>query len=81
MKSSKSSRGLVGTIIIEVILFFDLAADMYTGELNCTDLASIITLTMLLAIPFIIIIRKIRQKRSCGATKKNRGEVLADNAE
>lgn len=77
MKSSKSSRGVGGAIIIEVILLFDFAVDMYTGELNFTDLVSIITLTILLAIPFIIIIRKIRQGRSNGATKKNRGENAA----
>lgn len=73
MKPNKSSETLVG-IIIDVILFVDLAIDLYTGKMSWTDLIEIMILTLLLTIPFVIIIRKIRKGRTCGSTKKNRAE-------
>ena len=63
MKPNKSSGTLVG-IIIDVILFIDLAVDLYTGKMSCVDLIRIITLTLLLAIPFVIFMRRrVRKER------------------
>lgn len=62
MKSNKSSGSIIGMIILDIIVFADVAVDVYTGELNCTDFVRIITLTLFLAIPFIIIVRRIRKK-------------------
>ena len=74
MRSKKASWNLVGTIIIEVILFVDLAVDLYSGKMNGSDLIRILSICLLLTIPFVIIVRKIRKRRISCSPEKNRSE-------
>lgn len=64
MKSGKSWWNIIGSIILESILFVEIAVDLYTGELTCTDLILMIIFCLLLAVIIhSIIMRKKRKSR------------------
>lgn len=62
MKSKKSLWRTIGAIILESILFVEVAVELYTGEKNLSDFGIIITFCLLLAIPFVMIMKWKRKK-------------------
>ena len=60
MKSGKPSGSVIGAVIMESILFIEIAIDLYAGKMNWTDLSVILTICLLLTIPIVTIMRKIR---------------------
>ena len=61
MKSGKTTGSVICAIIIESILFIEVAVELYTGEKSLADLGIIFTLCLLLVIPFVMIMRRKRK--------------------
>ena len=80
MRPGKLSKNVIGSIIIEGILFIDLAVDLYTGEMSWRDLSRIISLVLLFTIPVTWIMRRIRDKRKSQSAQMNRCKKSASNS-
>lgn len=64
MKSGKSWWGIIGSIVLESILFVEIAVELYTGEMTCTDLVLMLSFCLLLAVIIhSVIMRKKRKNR------------------
>ena len=63
MKSGKPLGSVIGLIVLESIMFIDLAIELYTGEMTWIELCWILIFCVLLAIPIFVIIRKKRKNR------------------
>lgn len=72
MKSGKPSGSVIGAVIMESILFIEIAIDLYTGKMSWTDLSMILTICLLLAIPIVTIMRKKRKNRESFHSKQTK---------
>lgn len=70
MKSRKLTKSVFGSIILEGILFIDLAVDLYAGEMSWYDLGRIGSLVLLFTIPIVLIMKRIRDARKSQCVKK-----------
>ena len=62
MKSGKSWWSSIGPIVLESILFIEIAIELYTGELTWKELSLMLIFCLLLAVIIHSIIMKRRRK-------------------
>lgn len=80
MKSRKPSRGVMGAIIVESVLFLEVAVELYTKEKSLSDLMMIIAISLLLAIPFVMIMRRKRKNRYGSPVERTNNNSEADDS-
>jgi len=61
MKSRKSWWSIVGSIILESILFIEMAVELYTGEMTVSELILMLGVCFVLAVFIHFIIMKRKQ--------------------
>lgn len=65
MNSGKSWWRIIGSILLESILFVEIAIELYTGEMTCAELILMLICCLLLAVFIHSVIMK-RKRRNKG---------------
>ena len=70
----------MGAIIVESVLFLEVAVELYTKEKSLSDLMMIIAISLLLAIPFVMIMRRKRKNRYGSPVERTNNNSEADDS-
>ena len=62
MKSGKPSGSVIGAVIMESILFIEIAVELYTGEITSTELIEMFVFCLLLTVVLYSLIKRRRRK-------------------